>query len=833
MAIPSQFGHHLLVTFSTYSVILVEFNDLHRHTSPNNDALSTRQPMMKKIILLTLLLTTTVATAETIDSFTKDMLSKQGFMNLYWDESKGNVYLKVRANEDFLYVNSLASGVGSNDIGLDRGQLGDIRLVRFERSGPKLFLKQPNLAYRANSDNPMEVKAVEEAFASSIIWGFKIVAQSADELLIDVTDFILRDSHDIAGRLKRTKQGNYKADKSRSGFYLPNSKTFPDNTELEATLTMSGSGAGAFLRSVTPTPEFVTVRTHHSFIRLPDDKYQTRQFDPRTGSYPMSFEDYAVPLGEDMTQRIIRRHRIEDGKPIIYYLDPGTPEPVRSALLEGARWWEQAFAAAGLEGMYRVEMLPEGADPMDVRYNTIQWVHRSTRGWSYGYSISDPRTGEILKGHVTLGSLRVRQDMLIAQGLLSPFKTGDEVAPEIEQMALARLRQLSAHEVGHTLGFAHNFAASAEDRSSVMDYPHPLIRRNSAGELELNDAYDEGIGAWDILSVEYAYREFDDEEAGLQAMLDKIADSNIPFITDQDSRRGYMAHPVAHMWDNGADSVDELAHLWRVRANALQRFGEDTLKNGKPLSELERYLVPIYLLHRYQSQAAVKHIAGVDYSYAIKEANSDHRQTIVASEQQRKALSALLKTIDANQLKLSSDLFEKLHPPAYGFPRDRESFKHRTTPVFDLMGMVETASSLTVSLLLDPYRAARLIQQKAMDEEQLGLYQLQKALLDASWKKQHKDSYTSEVQNAINWTVLSGMKSLASSANASPQVRAMTMGSLRELSAWLKKKHRISRSVRFAYDQAALDIDAFIAEAAESGTLKIQPLPPGSPIGMH
>ncbi len=788
---------------------------------------------MRNLILIILLIAPSILSGETINDFTKGMMVKEGFMDYYWNESDGKVYLSVRADEDFLYINSLATGVGSNDIGLDRGQLGDIRLVRFERSGPKLFLKEPNLYYRADSDNPMEVKAVEEAFASSIIWGFKIAAQSDDQLLIDVTDFILRDSHDIAGRLKRTNQGNYKADKSRSGFYLPNSKAFPDNTELEATLTMAGSGAGAYLRSVTPTAEFVTVRTHHSFIRLPDDNYQSRRFDPRTGSYPMSFKDYAVPLGSDMTQRFIYRHRIEDGKPIVYYLDPGTPEPVRSALLDGAKWWEQAFAAAGLEGMYQVKMLPEDADPMDVRYNTIQWVHRSTRGWSYGYSVSDPRTGEILKGHVTLGSLRVRQDMLIAQGLLSPYQDGDEIAPEIEQMALARLRQLSAHEVGHTLGFAHNFAASAKQRASVMDYPHPLIKNNDKGDIVLNDAYDVGIGDWDKLSVEYAYGQFQDEQQGLKDVINKIKDSGIPFITDQDSRRGLMAHPVGHMWDNGADPVSELDHLMRVRARALNRFGENSIKAGTPLSELERYLVPIYLLHRYQTQAAVKHVAGVDYSYALKEANTDHRQTILSSDKQRRALNVLLKTIQADQLKLSRDLFSKLHPPAYGYPRDRESFKHRTSPVFDLMGMVESATSLTVSLLLDANRAARLVQQKALDDDQLGLYQLQKALIDASWKKQHKDSYYSEIQNTINWTVLSGLKKLASSPNASPQVRAMTMGSLRELSGWLKKKHRVSRSVKFAYDQAAQDIDAFIAEVAENSELKLQPLPPGSPIGMH
>ena len=788
---------------------------------------------MKRLLAVVLLLVSFTSTAESVDDFTKGMKKYSGYLEFYWDESKGAVFIKVTPGMEHLYVSGLASGVGSNDLGLDRGQLGAVKVVRFERTGPKVFLRQPNLDYRANSDSATEVKAVEEAFASSILWGFKVVAEQGDSVLIDATDFLLRDSHNISGRLKRNKQGSYKADKSRSAIYLPRTKNFPDNTEFEATLTMTGSGAGAHLRSVTPTSEHVTVRTHHSFIRLPDDNYQPRAFDPRVGSFPLTFKDYAVPLGEDMNKRYIHRHRLEPNKPIIYYLDPGTPEPIRSALLEGAQWWSQAFEAAGLKNAYQVKMLPDTADPMDVRYNTIQWVHRSTRGWSYGYSVSDPRTGEIIKGHVTLGSLRVRQDMLIAQGLLSPFETGEEVASEIQQMALARLRQLSAHEVGHTLGFSHNFVASTINRESVMDYPHPLVKLND-GKISLADAYDTGMGEWDKLTVEYSYKPFakGEESEGLKRIIAKIEASGIPFITDQDSRVNSMAHPTSSLWDNGADPVAELNRLMSVRANAIQRFGAKSLKTNQPYSELERTFVPIYLLHRFQSQAAAKLVAGMDYYYAIKGGDTQSRQQQVDVKKQKAAMNALLNTLSVNSLAVPKDLLEQILPPAFGYPRNRESFKHRTSPVFDGLAVAETAAANTVRLLLDPYRAARLVQQQAIDNKQLGLYQLQTALINMTWKQQHKDSYLAEVQNAINWSTLAGLKQLAVSANSAPQVRAITLGSLRELKKWLDKNHRVNRSQKLAYQQAAQDIEKFLSTGAQKTTPEIKSMPPGSPIGM-
>lgn len=548
------------------------------------------------LLLITCLAFTISVQAKTngkvhFNDFIKEKTLQQGYFSFYHDEDEGKVYLQIeKFEQEFLFQSSLPHGIGSNDIGLDRGQLGDTRLVQFERVGSKVFLRQLNPYYRADSSNPLEQQAINEAFASSIIWGFKVVAatrnkqKGTSKVLIDYTPFLLSDIHNISSTLKKRKQGNFKVDATRSGLYPKFTKAFPNNTEFEATVTFKGTDAGKHLKSVTPEASAVTVNLHHSLIKLPDNNYQTRRFHPYSGYWSIEYADYATAIDQPLIKRLIPRHRLakknpqaklsEAVKPIIYYLDAGVPEPIKTALIDGAMWWQQAFTDIGYKNAFQIKMLPENADPMDVRYNVIQWVHRATRGWSYGSSVIDPRTGEIIKGHVTLGSLRVRQDYLIALGLTSPFTEGSngegtsdfgKSNSEKEQidtsamkaMALARIRQLSAHEVGHTLGIAHNFAASVNNRASVMDYPHPFITLDEQGEIDLSQAYKENLGVWDKYVIAYGYGDFSQKNGKNETaqLLDLVAQTKakgLLYSSDPDARPASGAHNTGHLWDNGS-----------------------------------------------------------------------------------------------------------------------------------------------------------------------------------------------------------------------------------------------------------------------------------------
>jgi hypothetical protein len=648
----------------------------------------------------------------------------EGYFNFSWNEEKGQLLLEIESlGEEFLYVNSLAAGVGSNDIGLDRGQLGSDRIVKFEKVGEKILLIQPNQDYRAISNNRQEVRAVEEAFAQSVLWGFKIESVEGSTYTIDLAPFLIRDAHNVIETLKNRRQGTYKLDKSRSAVYLDNTHSFPENSEFEALLTFTGDPQGREIRTVTPSAQEVTVRQHHSFVKLPDDNYTPRMFHPYSGFNNISYFDYATPIYEDMDKKYISRHRLEKKdpnariseavEPIIYYIDPGCPEPVKSALMEGASWWNQAFEAAGYKDAFQVKELPEGASSLDVRYNMIQWVHRSTRGWSYGSSVSDPRTGEIIKGHVSLGSLRVRQDFMIAQGIMNAYGTDDNNHDPMMQVALARLRQLSAHEVGHTIGLAHNFASSVNDRASVMDYPHPIIDVRN-GQVVTSDVYDVNIGEWDKRAILYGYQDFPDgvnEEAELRSIITETQKAGLMYLSDSDSRPAGSPHPYAHLWDNGKDPVDELSRLNKVRAHALNNMGDATITTGTPYSELEKILVPVYLMHRYQIEAVSKMLGGVTYNYNVKGDALDHKIAAVSPSDQKRALDALLNTMKPSYLKIPNQLLEIISPQAYGFRRDRESFRGNTGLAFDPIGAAEASVNNTMGFMLHPERLSRINQQ--------------------------------------------------------------------------------------------------------------------------
>ncbi|MFK7820198.1 MAG: zinc-dependent metalloprotease [Planctomycetaceae bacterium] len=799
-----------------------------------------------------------VTIAEKIEGMTR----ADGFFPFYIDQQNGTLLAEIGKDpEPFIYASGLSSGLGSNPVGLDRGQWGSTRLCVFKRVGKRVFLIQQNTRFRATSDNSAERTAVNDSFADSIFWATDVVAETDGSVLIDVKSLLVRDAHQVVSSLKGSGQGDYKFSKDLSFVELDRCKAFPLNSELNAMVTFTASKPGSLVRSTAADGRTFSLRLHHSFVQLPEPGYKPRKADPRVASFGITYADYSAPLDKPLEKRFIARHRLAKRdpasakslpvEPIIYYLDPGTPEPIRSALLEGARWWNQAFEAAGYIDAFVVKVLPEDVDPMDVRYNVIQWVHRRTRGWSYGQTITDPRTGEIIKGHVLLGSLRVRQDRLIVDGITSneprqvPIANACGVAGqgagvdralavfdaalEPIDVSLARLRQLSAHEVGHTIGFSHNFAASTyADRASVMDYPAPRVKIGGDGELDMSDAYGVGIGEWDKFMVRYAYSDFGigSEERGLEKLLDEATEKKLLYLSDADARPSGAANPLSNLWDNGTDPIDELDHLMKVRRIALNRLDEDDLLAGQNLSDLETVLVPVYLYHRYQVDAVAKMIGGFDYDYAVV-GETRKPVTGLPKDKQQAALEALLTTLDPNELAIPSRLLKKLAPRPNASAMDRERFEKRTAMIFDPDAAVRTAARATLRQILQPERLARLAAYGDRD------WNPRVVLLKVTTHVTRRADRDPHVHDIVEYTLVRELIDLAGDESTSHAVRAAATNSLVELTGQFQQASRTaSRDQIQHYLRLIYEIDRFRDRPhAEADSVQPQTAPPGSPIG--
>lgn len=753
-------------------------------------------------------------------------------LDLSVEEATGSVILQLdELPADFLYVPALQSGAGSNDLGLDRGRLEPTRWVRFERYGNRVLLLEPNLSFRAQTTNDAERRAVGEAFAQSVLAGFPIdSSDDTDAVRVDITPLLLSDIARISDGISEMNQGTFVLDPERSAVDTSGVRNFPDNTLIPVVLTFSGTGPGDFVKDVTPTPDSLTIRVTHQFVRLPDVAYQPRVFHPRSGYFELDYRDYAAPLDQPVEKRLIYRHRLEPGETLTYYVDNGTPEPVRSALIEGASWWKAAFETAGFPNGFAVEVLPEDADPLDVRFNVIQWVHRSTRGWSYGSSVSDPRTGQILKGHVSLGSLRVRQDQLIAEALTAPFTSPDAMPSRAREMALARLRQLSAHEVGHTLGIDHNFAASFSGDASVMDYPHPNLYLDEKGQVRLDRAYARGVSPWDELAIRYGYSRFapGEEAAGLADILNEADEKGIRFLTDRDARVPGSAHPSAHLWDNGSNVVTRLDELLRIREIGLEHFSPAVIAEGTPLFEMESRLVPVYLLHRYQVEATAKLLGGLYYEYDLKDERPS-RLDPVGVDQQEQALQALVDLLRPERLALPDNVRYLIPPAASGYQRGREFFSGQTGVTFDHFSPVRAGADIVISELLQPQRLARLFEQQAINPALPGIQDVMEALLGVTWNADKtRDNYLESVRTEVDWRLLRGLMNLSSDVSAADTVREMATATLILLANELQsKKHKGD-----AHSAAARhEILLFLDRSPPFENSSPNRVPPGSPIG--
>ncbi len=807
---------------------------------------------MKKLFILTLFIPlfapgqnqpTNRQALPAVEEKTKELKKYEGFFNFYWDENAGKIWLEIdKLDTEILYITSLPAGLGSNDIGLDRGLLGSERIVKFNKVGRKILLIQPNYDYRAVTTDAAERRAVEQSFAQSTLWGFVLEAESNNRYLVDATDFLMRDAMQVTNRLRSSQQGNYVLDKTRSAIYLPRTKNFPLNSEFETSLSFvnNDGNTGNFLQSVTPSAEAITLRLHHSFVQLPDNDYKPRLFDPRSSYIPVSFFDYSTPVAEPIQKMFIMRHRLkkkdpaaaisEPVKPIIYYLDNGTPEPIRSALMEGGKWWNQAFEAAGYKDAFQMKILPEDADPMDVRYNVINWVHRSTRGWSYGASVIDPRTGEIIKGHVTLGSLRVRQDYLIASGLLAPFENGLPVDDKMLKMALERLKQLSAHEIGHTIGLQHNYAASVSNRASVMDYPHPLVKLNAAGNIDLSDAYDNKIGDWDKVAITYGYQDFPagtDEAKALNKIMDDAAKKGLQFISDQDARAPGGLHPQAHLWDNGTNAVQELKEVNKIRAKALSQFGEKNIRPGMPMASLEEALVPVYLYHRYQVEAATKLVGGMHYSYALR-GDGQVVTKALSKDEQHRALNAVLDCIEPSFLELPERIVQLIPPRPSGYGGSRELFRKRTGLAFDALSPAETAADLPLSFLFNSQRLSRMVIYE-VENNGLGVVEMVTTLITRTWKAPRLTGMQQLIQLQTEQVLLTYLLAASVNDNNSFAVKASLQNALKSLKTYIEAQSKTTTNETYK-GHLLLALERMKDPAAARPTIHRE-IPPGAPIG--
>ncbi len=740
---------------------------------------------------------TDAARLPTIADYTRGMDARPGYFPLYWDDAGGRLLLEVgRWDEQFLYLTSLATGVGSNALGLDRGNIQSAYLAHFERVGPKVLLVLDNPGFRAET-NPTEAleRSVDESFPTSTVGGFTAVAEENGRTLVDATSFFLRDVVGIAARLQAANQGTYRLDANRSAIFLPRTKAFPENTEVEASLTFESERPGGEIQRHAPDGRAMTLRQHHSLVMLPDDGYTPRRFDPRIGVFATGYFDFGKPFDDDYQTALARRHRLvkadpsatmsEPVEPIVYYLDPAVPEPYRTAFRIGGVWWNQVFEAAGFIDAFRVEDMPADMDPMDARYHVIQWVHRTQAGSSIGPSFADPRTGEIIKAAVRMDSYRSLANYNTfagAAGVDGDWYAGAPPGVDGEEFVMMRRRQHSAHEIGHTLGLAHNFISISDGHASVMDYPAPVIELRD-GRLDLSGAYRAGPGAYDTLAIRYAYASpppGQSEEEFLNGLLLEAQERGWRFITNPDAGAD-NSHPDATWWINGSDVLDEFERVSEVRRFMIDSFDERAIEPGEPMHKLRERFAPVYFSHRATYEAAIKTIGGMEYTYGVR-GDILPVTELVSADRVRRAMDLLSEALTPGQLAIPESVLEILAPRSFGWVTGGPAWSNRAGPAFDQIGAATTVASEIVSGVLAPARTARVVAFHARDPSLPSLEEVVGRLVDDAWNRPASMPDAALVRVVQN-VVVDELLALGANENATTEARAAAEWGLRRAQA--------------------------------------------------
>jgi len=734
-----------------------------------------------------------------------------------YDAAGGKVFLTIpRLGEELLYFNTLATGLGSPAVSLDRGEVGASALVRFERHGARVYLVRANTAYVAVTADTALRRSVEESFPRSVLASFAVQREGPGGVTVDATDFFLSDVYDVIGRIRNARWGTVRLDRERSFIDATHTRSFPLNTEVRSVLSYVTDDPHFELRRLAPDGRSITLEQHHIFVRLPEPPHAIRPFDPRAGLFANTFFDFAQPFAAGYQQRGVVRWRLEPSdtaaylrgekvepvKPIIYYLDPAIPEPYRSAFLEGGRWWTQVFEAAGWRNAFRIEPLPAGVDPLDARYPAIYWVHRVQRGPSVGPSLRDPRTGEIITTVVRMDSYRSLVDHDIYMGLIPAGEGRGTLPVTAEEFAMARRRQHMAHEIGHTLGIAHNFLAATQDRASVMDYPYPLITLDEQGRINIASAYRPSGGAHDTLAIRYAYTWFPDrrtEAVGLTRIVRDAEARGLRFIADAHvSPAG--SYPAATQWVEGSDMLSALQRTMAVRRVLIGAFDERAAQPGEPLAVLNRRFAHVYLHHRYALHGVTKYVGRMEFGYALRgEATEPTR--IIPAEEQRQALRLVLANLRPEALRIPERVVRLIPPVPIGYDSDLTLIPTPAGTAFDPLAAAHSLAQEIVDGLLHPQRAARVVSFHARNRANPSLDEVIGALVGTTWPAPPAgvpaDAGEAALRRVAQRATVDGLLDLAGNPAATADVRAVVEHHLREL------RRRTMLAVTTAAEEAA------------------------------